>query len=262
MIVIRRSAERQHDRLHHQEVWHTFSSTSPQLESGANFGTLVAIDEVKLSPNAGLPHHEPKGSQIVTWVREGSLNYEDSTGRDGLIRAGEFQCMTFGKGVRHREGNGSKSEPALLLQVWLEQGPHLVPSNSAQRRFSVAERHGSLCMVASPDGRKGSLLLSDGAVLYSAFLSPGQHIAHELTAGRSAWLHVVRGHLNLNDHLLDAGDGAGFSGERAVSVTSIDESELLLIDLGAPPTVGELDDVKRDRPKHDGVTNGVHHSPP
>jgi hypothetical protein len=234
MITLRRSGERQHDRLRSQEVWRTFTGEARPVEDGGRFGALIAIDEVKLAPSAGVPQHESRGAQIITWVREGSLSYEDSSGRDGLIRAGEFQCMTFGLGVRHREANGSKREPALLLQVWLEQGPHLVPASSAQRRFSVAERHGSLCMVASPDGRKGSLRLSDGALLYSAFLSPGQHLAHELPPGRSAWLHVVRGHLDLNDALLDSGDGAGFSNERVVSVTALEESEVLLIDLGPP----------------------------
>lgn len=234
MITLRPSGERQHDRLRSQEVWRTFTDASPAVESTRRFGTLVALDEIKLSPNAGVPPHESKGSQIITWVREGSLSYEDSSGRDGLIRTGEFQCMTFGTGVRHREANGSRREPAWLLQVLLEQGPHLVPSSAAQRRFSVAERHGALCIVASPDGRKGSLRLSDGAVLYSAFLSSGQHLAHELTPGRSAWLHVVRGRLSLNEHQLDSGDGAGFLEERAVSVTAIDECELLLVDLPAP----------------------------
>jgi redox-sensitive bicupin YhaK (pirin superfamily) len=107
------------------------------------------------------------------------------------------------------------------------------------KRFSAAERQGILRVVASPDGRKGSLRIRQDASIYSAMLDPGQHLIHELSPGRRAWLHVVRGEVTLDDEVLVAGDGVGYRAERAVSFTARTEGEILLLDLGEWPTSSE-----------------------
>ena len=101
-----------------------------------------------------------------------------------------------------------------------------------QKRFSAAERRAGLCVVASPDARRGSLRIHQDALIYSAMLDPGQHVVHELSPGRRAWLHLVQGEAVLGDIVLTTGDGAGFAAERAVSLTAQEETEILLIDLG------------------------------
>ena len=101
-----------------------------------------------------------------------------------------------------------------------------------QKRFSAADRRGALCVVASPDARRGSLRVHQDALLYSAMLSPGKHVVHELGQGRCAWLHLVEGEVTLGDVVLSTGDGAGVTAERAVSLTARVETEILLVDLG------------------------------
>jgi hypothetical protein len=166
-------------------------------------------------------------------VREGALAYEDSMGRSGVIHAGEFQRMTPGRGIHHSQTNASRTDDAHVFQIGLRPWEADLDSGQEQKRFSAAQRRGGLCVVASPDARKGSLRIHQDALMYSAMLDPGQHLVHELSQGRRAWLHLVQGEVSIGDLVLTAGDGVGISAERAVSLTAREEAEILLVDLGA-----------------------------
>ena len=154
-------------------------------------------------------------------------------GRSGVIHAGEFQRITAGNGIRHSETNASRTDAAHVYQIWLRTSEAALEPTHEQKRFSAANRRGVLCVVASPDGRNGSLHIHQDALVYSAMLHPGQHLVHELSRGRSAWLHLVHGEVLLGDVVLTTGDGAGVTVERAVSLTAREETELLLVDFGA-----------------------------
>jgi redox-sensitive bicupin YhaK (pirin superfamily) len=232
MIRLRRAEERRHDRRRKQDVWRTFDPEDRTDALTNGFGTLEILDENRLPPGAGVPRYAHREAEIVTYVREGAIAQEDSAGRSGVVPAGEFQRMTAGRSIRRSAKNASRSDGAHIFQVWLRPSEAELEPGHAQRRFSVAERRGGLCVVASPDGRKGSLRVHADALLYSAILDPGQHVVHELAQGRSAWLHVVQGELTLGDIVLTAGDGAGVTAKRAVSLTAREGSELLLLDLG------------------------------
>jgi hypothetical protein len=140
--------------------------------------------------------------------------------------------MTAGNGLRHSETNASRTDWAHVFQIGLRPWEAGIDSSHEQKRFSAAQRRGGLCVVASPDARKGSLRIHQDALMYSALLDPGQHVVHELSQGRRAWLHLVHGEVILGDVVLTAGDGAGFTGERAVSLTAREDAEILLVDLG------------------------------
>lgn len=232
MITLRRAEERHHDRRREQEVWLTFYPQDPADPLADGFGALEIFDEDRLSPGAGIPRHPHHDAEIVTYVREGALACEDSTGRSGVIQAGEFQCMTAGRGLRHRETNASRTDWAHVFQIWLHPSQAELEPSHEQKRFSAAQRRDGLCVVASPDARRGSLRLHQDALLFAALLHPGQHVVHELSPGRSAWLHLVRGEVTLGDVVLATGDGAGVRAERAVSFTAREETEILLLDLG------------------------------
>ena len=165
-------------------------------------------------------------------MREGALAYEDSKGRSVVICAGEFQRMTPGRGIRCSETNASRTDWAHVFQIGLQPSQGGFEPGHEQKRFSAAERRGTLCLVASPDARKGSLRVHQDVRVYSTLLDPGQHVVHELSDGRRAWLHVVDGDITLGDVVLGSGDGAGITRERAVSITAQERSEILLVDLG------------------------------
>jgi len=232
MTTIRRAKERHHDRRRKHEVWHTFHPEDRADAPADGFGSLESLSEDRLPPGAGVPRHPHRDAEIVTYVREGALAYEDSMGRSGVIHAGEFQRMTAGHGIRHSETNASRTESAHVFQIWLRPSEAGIESSHEQRRFSAAQRRGALCVVASPDARRGSLRIHLDALIYSAMLDPGQHVVHELSQGRSAWLHLVEGEVTLGEVVLTAGDGAGITAERAVSLTAREETEILLLDLG------------------------------
>ena len=233
MITVRRATQRHHDWSRKREVWLTFDPQDRTDPLADGFGALEILDEDRLSPGAALPRRPHRDGEIVTYVREGALAYENFSGRSGVIQAGEFQRTTAGRGSHHSETNASRTDWAQVFQICLRPTQAGREPSLEQKRFSAAERRGWLCAVASPDARRGSLRIHQDAVLYSAMLGPGKHVVHELREGRSAWLHLVEGEITLGDVVLSSGDGAGLTAERAVSLTAREETEILLLDLGA-----------------------------
>lgn len=233
MLRVRRAKERLHQRHGTHESWSTFHADELASNLAAQLAPLETLREVRLPAQAVLS--ECRGpSEVITYVREGTVAFEDSTGRAGLIHAGQFQRMTAGPGVHFQETNPSPTRRAHVYQLWLalpragrEQGHEV-------RLFSVAQRRGLWCVVASPDGRRGSLRLGQDTLLYSVILRAGQHLIQALPSGRSAWLHVVTGSLDVAGLEMETGDGVGFVAEPAVSVTCRAAAELLLLELGAP----------------------------
>ena len=231
MITLRRSGERHHDRHRKHEVWLTFDAKGRDDPLADGFGSLQILDEDRLSPGADLSRRPDSDAEIVIYVCGGALAYDDSTGRAGVIQAGEFRRTTAGRGRRQHEANASRSDWAHVFQIWLRPTQATGDRGHEQKRFSTAERSGELCVVASRDARRGSLRLNQDAAVYSAMLEPGRHVVHELAPGRSAWLHIVQGDATLGDIVLTTGDGVGVSAERAVSLTARVRTEILLLDL-------------------------------
>jgi len=231
VITLRRANERRRN----QEAWFTFHQGERADPLANGFGAIGIFKEGRLPPRAGT--QEPReDAEIITYVREGTLAYEDSMGQPGFIRAGEFQCVTAGRAIRYSETNPSPTEWAHVFQIWLRPSvPGLEPGHE-QKRFSVAERRGVPCVVASPDARRGSLRIRQDAVMYSSMLERGGHISHELSEGRGAWLHIVQGEVTLGEVVLGTGDGVGVTAERVVSMTAREETEILLLDLGPAAT--------------------------
>jgi len=233
MIMLRRAGERRRDRRREQQVWLTFDAQDRTDPLADGFGALEGLDEDRLSPGAELPRRTRRDAEIITYVLRGGLAFDGSMGRSGVLQAGEFQRTTPGREVRQGETNASRTDWAHVFRLWLRPSEAELDPGREQKRFSTAERRGGLCVVASPDARRGSLRLHQDALLYSALLGPGKHVVHALREGRSAWLHLVEGEITLGDVILFSGDGAGLTAERAVSLTAREETEILLVDLGA-----------------------------
>jgi len=233
MITLRRAEERHYDRNGGQEIWLTFFAHDLASPLADGFSTLEILDEGRLPPGGGLARRLPDDAEMVTFVREGALAWEDSKEGSLLLQAGEFRRMTVGRGARHRETNVSLTHWAHVFQVGFRPSQADLKPSYEQKRFSVAERRGRLCVIASPDGRKGSLVIHQDALMYSALLEIGTHIVHELSPRRSAWLHLVQGEVTIGDLVLTTGDGVGISAERAVSLTAEETTEILLVDLSS-----------------------------
>lgn len=225
MIRLRRASERRHTQLRRRELWRSFDGDGP------GFGPLADLTEDRLPPRTRATPRQRPGAEVVTYVLAGSLAQQDSAGRCGLVLAGEFRRAVFADGVRHGDGNPSRSGWARVFAVSLRPPATDRDAASEQRRFSAAQRRGRWCVVASPDGQADSLRLAQDVRVHSTLLMPGQHLVHALAAGRGAWLQVLQGEVALADLVLTPGDGAGITAERVVSLTAQTDAELLLIDL-------------------------------
>ena len=230
--MLRTARSRRHRRVRGQEVWQTFAPGGGDSPA-TSFGTLECLDEGRLAPATTVTLADADDAMVVTYVLEGTIIQRDSSGRSGIVHAGEVQCMTVRRGIRRTETNPSRVHWAHMFRLRL--GPSETPPGAGreQKRFCAGDRRAGLCLVASPDGRKGSLRVGASAFIYSAVLERGQHVVHELGRERRAWLHVVRGEAKLGDIVLLAGDGAGVTDDRAVSMTARAESEVLLVDVAA-----------------------------
>jgi hypothetical protein len=169
--------------------------------------------------------------EILTYVLSGALEHKDSLGTGSVIRPGDVQRMSAGTGVRHSEYNHSASEPVHFLQIWIEPARRGLPPGYEQKTFTDADRRGRLRLIASPDGREGSVTLQQDAAVHATVLAPGQRVAHVLGPGRRAWVQVARGTLTLNGERLGQGDGAAILDEQDLALAAIEPAEALVFDL-------------------------------
>jgi len=231
MITIRKAQERGHARHGWLESFHTFSFAGYHDPEQMGFRDLRVINEDRVQPRRGFGTHSHRDMEIVSYVLEGALEHKDSLGTGSVIRPGDVQRMSAGTGVSHSEDNPSASELVHFLQIWiLPEREGLAPSYE-QKHFTAEERTGVLRLVASGDGRDGSIRVHQDVELYASLLGAGAAATHTPRPGRHAWLQLARGSCALNGVPLEAGDGAAVSGETSLRITGGRDAELLLFDL-------------------------------
>jgi redox-sensitive bicupin YhaK (pirin superfamily) len=213
------------------ESYHTFSFADYYDPRHMGFQTLRVINEDRVQPGKGFGTHPHRDMEILSYVLEGALEHKDSLGTGSVITPGEVQRMSAGTGVSHSEFNHSGSELVHFLQIWLLPERAGLPPSYEQRAFPAEEKRRKLRLVASRDGREGSVTIHQAVDLYTSLLDPGEVVTHRLTPGRHAWVQMARGAVRLNDTPLSAGDGAAVSEETQLTVTAEDRAELLLFDL-------------------------------
>jgi hypothetical protein len=232
MLSIRRSNERGHANHGWLDTYHTFSFNTYYDPKFMGFRALRVINEDRIAGGQGFGAHPHDNMEIVTWVLEGALAHKDSLGSGGVIRPGELQHMSAGTGIRHSEFNASQTDPAHLLQIWVMPSREGIPPSYGQKTFPIAEEPDRLHLLASPDGRDGSLKWVTDADLFAARLSAGASASHEFKTRKYGWLQVARGAATVNGQALAQGDGLAFSNEAAASIaTGTAGAEVLLFDL-------------------------------
>lgn len=233
MITIRRAADRGHAEHGWLSSHHTFSFAGYHDPAHMGFRALRVVNDDTVQPGEGFGEHGHRDMEILSYVLSGALAHRDSTGGGGVLRPGEVQRMSAGRGVQHSEFNASSEEPVHFLQIWLlPDRPGHAPSYE-QRAFPEVERRGALRLVASPDGAEGSTTVHQDARVYATLLARGQAVEGPLAPGRHAWIHVARGTAEVNGHRLSAGDGAALTAEAAVKLAGAGEgdAEVLVFDL-------------------------------
>src|SRR6185503_4635455 len=231
MITIRKSEDRGHFNFGWLDTYHTFSFDQYFNPAHSHFRKLRVINEDRVAPGQGFPTHSHADMEIITYILSGALEHRDSMGNGSVIRPGDVQRMSAGTGVSHSEYNPSESEAVHLLQIWIFPRARNLPSGYEQKAFTEEERLGRLRLVASEDGRDGSVTIQQDARLYAAILEPGAIVKHQLAEDRYAWAQVARGNLKLNGVAMNQGDGAAVRDETALQLVADDKAEVLLFDL-------------------------------
>lgn len=231
MIQIRRGAERGHENHGWLDSFHTFSFADYYDPEHMAFRALRVINEDRVKPGAGFPTHGHRDMEIISYVLEGALEHEDSTGQRGVMRPGDVQRMSAGRGVMHSEFNASKTEGLHFLQIWILPDRRGHDAGYEQKHFAETARRDQLCLIAAPGGADGALSLHQDARVYASLLSAGQQLQFAPAAGRHAWLQVARGAVELNGTALAESDGAAVSDESELVMRATADAELLLFDL-------------------------------
>jgi len=231
MLTLRKSQDRGTASFGWLRSQHTFSFGHYYDAAHMNVGPLRVINEDRVAPGRGFDPHSHKNMEIISYVLDGALEHKDSMGNGSVLRYGDVQRMSAGSGVTHSEYNGSKTEPVHFLQIWV------IPSEAGgepgyeEKHFDADSKRGRLRLVASNDGREGSVSLRQDAAIYATILDGADRVDHALQAGRQAYVQVARGSVTVNGVLLAAGDAVHVTDEAAVSLLDASDAEVLLFDL-------------------------------
>jgi redox-sensitive bicupin YhaK (pirin superfamily) len=237
MIRIRRADDRGRTELGWLDSRHTFSFGDYRDPAHAGFHSLRVLNDDRVVPSAGFGTHGHRDMEILSYVLDGALEHRDSMGNGSIIRPNEIQFMRAGTGVMHSEKNPSATEPVHFLQIWIIPPRKGSAPAYAQQAFDVETARNGWVVLASPDGRAGSIQLEQDTVMSVTRPAAGARRSYALAPGRHAWVHVARGSVVMNDESLHEGDGAALSDERSIEIAGVEAgdgstAEVLVFDLG------------------------------
>ncbi|MDB4942201.1 MAG: hypothetical protein JWP97_1735 [Labilithrix sp.] len=230
-LTIRRANERGHAQHGWLDSFHTFSFADYHDPKHMGFRALRVINDDTVSPGQGFGTHAHRDMEIISYVLEGALEHKDSMGTGSVLRPGDVQRMSAGTGVRHSEFNGSKEEPVHFLQIWIQPDKSGYAPGYEERRFSPEEKRGKLRVVATQDGREGTISVHQDVSIYAGLFDKGEQTTFEVPAGRHAWLHVAKGSVTVNGELLNAGDAVAVAAPGRLEIAGAAAAEVLVFDL-------------------------------
>lgn len=230
MNEVRKSGDRGRADFGWLKSFHSFSFGSYSDPAHESFGSLRVINEDRVAPHTGFGAHGHRDMEIISYVLEGALSHKDSMGNGSIIVPGDVQRMSAGRGVQHSEHNHA-DVTSHFLQIWIEPDVTGIAPGYEQKHFDAASKRGVLRLIASPDGRDGSVQIHRDACVYATLLDAGEGVSHVLASGRRAYIHVARGSLTANGEDLETGDALKASDEGQIVLEQAKGAEALLFDL-------------------------------
>lgn len=211
MIKVRKSSERGYANHGWLEAKHSFSFADYYDPAHMGFSVLRVINEDQIVGGAGFPTHGHQNMEIITYILDGVLEHKDSMGNTATISPGEVQRMSAGTGVRHSEYNHLKDKKTHLLQIWIMPDKNGYPPSYEQKNFSAKLAEGNLVLVASNNGRDGSVHISQDVDIYALKSAQSGEKILNTDEARFYWLQVAKGVVKFNDVTLGAGDAVSAS---------------------------------------------------
>lgn len=231
MIQTRSARDRGHADHGWLDSWHTFSFSEYYDPKHMGYGPLRVINEDRVVPGAGFPPHSHQDMEIISYVLDGGLKHKDSTGGGSVLRHGEIQLMSAGRGITHSEMNASHNEPVHFLQIWVQPNVKGIAPGYQQKLLDETALRAGFAKVIAPQGEDAPFVIQQDARLYVAWAAQGQVLDQALTAGRRYYLHVALGEVQLGELKLAAGDAAMLDKETALQLIATEASEVLLFEL-------------------------------
>src|SRR5688572_8058727 len=204
-LNLRRAKERGHADHGWLNSHHTFSFADYYHPAPMGFRSLRVINDDRVAPGQGFGTHPHRDMEIFSYVLEGALQHKDSLGNGSVLKPGQIQLMSAGRGVTHSEFNPSRTEPLHFLQIWIQPSERGLDPSYTEWRPKPTQANAPKVLVISPEGRDGSATIHQDAEVYRILLKPGQTVTHELKPGRGAWLLMAEGALILNGAALVIG---------------------------------------------------------
>jgi redox-sensitive bicupin YhaK (pirin superfamily) len=233
MLTVRKSEDRGYAELGWLKSWHTFSFAEYYDKRFMNFGHLRVINDDIIAPARGFPTHPHRDMEIISYVLEGALEHKDSMGNGSVMRPGEVQRMSAGTGVAHSEFNPSATKFTRLLQIWIMPDRQGYESGYEQTEFPESEKRGKFRLVASNDGREGSVRINQDVKMYAAMFDGDETSTFEMPANRKAWIQIAKGSVSLNGQRLQEGDGVAVVDEQYLVCNDGAACELLLFEMSS-----------------------------
>ncbi|MBE9010801.1 pirin family protein [Pseudanabaenaceae cyanobacterium LEGE 13415] len=231
MLTVRKSNDRGHADHGWLNSYHTFSFASYYDPAHMGFRKLRVINEDRVAGGGGFAPHSHRDMEIISYVLDGGLEHQDSMGNQSVIRPGEVQRMTAGTGVTHSEYNASKTDTAHFLQIWiLPERSNLTPGYE-QKFYTPEEKRGQLRLIASQEGRDGSVTVHQDLNLYATVLGNEEKVTYPITPERHLWVQIARGTAIVNGETLSAGDAAAIENESTLELIGQEDAEILVFDL-------------------------------
>jgi redox-sensitive bicupin YhaK (pirin superfamily) len=231
MNTVRRSGERGYADHGWLKSYHTFSFADYYDPEHVEFGPLRVINEDRVAPGAGFGTHGHRDMEIISYVLEGELAHRDSLGSGSVIRPGDVQRMSAGRGVRHSEFNNSQEEQAHFLQIWIQPNVFGIEPEYEEKRFTTEEKRGRLRLIASENGAEGSVRIHQDARVYAGLFDGAERAELAIEPKRRAYVHVARGTISANGEVLKAGDALELTDAKILALSDGKEAEVLVFDL-------------------------------
>ena len=234
MLTLRKSQDRGHADHGWLKSLHSFSFADYFDAAHMGVGNLRVINEDRIAPGTGFGTHSHRDMEIVSYVLSGALGHKDNLGNGATIVPGEVQRMSAGSGIAHSEFNHAAGQTTHFLQIWLLPNQLGIAPGYEQRAYAEADKRGRLCRVASPEGPNhvaGTVTIHADAAIYAGLFDGTELAELALDTRRLAYVHVVRGELDVNGQRLTAGDAATLDGEAQLVLQHGREAEVIVFDL-------------------------------
>jgi redox-sensitive bicupin YhaK (pirin superfamily) len=233
MNTIRLSNERGYADHGWLKSYHSFSFGGYFDPKHVEFGPLRVINEDRVAAGQGFGTHGHQDMEIISYVLEGALAHKDSTGTSSVIRPGDVQRMSAGRGVQHSEFNPSADEGVHFLQIWIKPNVRGIAPSYEEKSFSVADKRGKLRLIASADAADSSVLIHQDARVYAGLFDGDESAKLEVVSGRSIYVHVARGAVTANGQALKAGDALQITDGKQLVIDAGTDAEVIVFDLPA-----------------------------